>query len=88
MYFGSQNVADVHKVLQGWMLHSNQVAEADAFADAFAGFHTYVSEEFGDNRSIGWAGLIAEKTEADKDGFALFMHLVRAFADRHFDRVT
>ena len=77
MYFGSDNVVDVHRTLHGWMMHRSVVGDNDPFADIFGDFHAFVADCFDDNRTSGWSAMIAENTQTDAEGFTLFMTLVK-----------
>lgn len=83
MYFGSYSVHDVRRHLDGWRAHRRIVEDGDSFADHFfETFHDFVGQQLNDKRTIGWDGLVQERAHSDREGFDLFMSLVRTFASR------
>ncbi|WP_135501137.1 hypothetical protein [Roseovarius aestuariivivens] len=84
MYYGAYELGAVHKTLHGWMMHRAVTGDDDPFAELFADFHAFVSQRLGDDRSCGWAAMIAAATPSDRDAFALFMTLVRELAATRF----
>ncbi len=79
MFFGSNNLWDVHSHLEGWRAHRCHAPDNDVFADAFfEGFHDFVERHYGDNRTIGWQGLISEYESKERQ-FEKFMELTEEF---------
>ena len=59
------------------------VEDGDSFADHFfETFHDFVGQQLNDKRTIGWDGLVQERAHSDREGFDLFISLVRTFASR------
>jgi len=74
MYYGSFEVDDVRRHLDGWRAHRRVFEDKDSFADHFfENFHSFVEQYYRDNRTLGWNGLIRENTLTDEDGFQKFV---------------
>ncbi|WP_171176624.1 hypothetical protein [Ruegeria sp. HKCCD8929] len=79
MFFGSNDLRDVHIHLEGWRAHRRYATDKDSFADTFfEEFHGFVESHYDDHRTIGWQGLICEYEGKDKQ-FEKFMELVEKF---------